>query len=518
MKISASVKLVLFALALIASLFCATQFGPEAGFAVSVLAVGIVIGEKPIEEFRQDLEKIDSLETLQQEKNNRFDAIKKMRDGFEERGKKWEGDEEKRWKTINAEFDAVNARMDVVRSQDEMQKRWLEVEEEQRRSGRPDINQPAPGDAGGDTTHVGEQRALAFAGWMRSQVGLRPTREQRAAMKATRLSSRQRELNFRGFNTNQLQTLIRHANNYHASQRAAQMSQLIESRAMSTTGVGQQFVPQGFIPQIEIAMLEYGTVSLAADVMRTATGEPMPWPTANDTGNKGRMLSELSGTNNLDTTTSEVLFTSFDATSDYIEVSYRLLRDSSVSPQLPQIIAAMLGERLGRIKQEKFTKGTGLGEPQGIVTAAASGPTTATANALIADDVFNLYHSIDPSYRGSGFGFMMHDGIIQALRLLKDGDGQFIWQPGLTSGRPDMLIGQRVFINQEMDATVVTDNTIMLAGMLTKFKIREVEGIRFYRLTEVERRNDKDVFLAFQSFDSRLLDAGTKPIKAMDVA
>ena len=137
---------------------------------------------------------------------------------------------------------------------------------------------------------------------------------------------------------------------------------------------------------------------------------------------------------------------------------------------------------------------------------------------MIADDVFNLYHSIDPSYRGSGFGFMMHDGIIQALRLLKDGDGQFIWQPGLTSGRPDMLIGQRVFINQEMDATVVTDNTIMLAGMLTKFKIREVEGIRFYRLTEVERRNDKDVFLAFQSFDSRLLNAGTKPIKAMDVA
>ena len=121
MKISASVKLVLFALALIASLFCATQFGPEAGFAVSVLAVGIVIGEKPIEEFRQDLEKIDSLETLQQEKNNRFDAIKQMRDGFEERGKKWEGDEEKRWKAINAEFDAVNARMDVVRSQDEMQ-------------------------------------------------------------------------------------------------------------------------------------------------------------------------------------------------------------------------------------------------------------------------------------------------------------------------------------------------------------------------------------------------------------
>ena len=113
------------------------------------------------------------------------------------------------------------------------------------------------------------------------------------------------------------------------------MSQLIESRAMSTTGVGQQFVPQGFIPQIEIAMLEYGTVSLAADVMRTATGEPMPWPTANDTGNKGRMLSELSGTNNLDTTTSEVLFTSlrrdFRLHRSQLPIAPRFLRFSSVA-------------------------------------------------------------------------------------------------------------------------------------------------------------------------------------------
>jgi HK97 family phage major capsid protein len=172
----------------------------------------------------------------------------------------------------------------------------------------------------------------------------------------------------------------------------------------------------------------------------------------------------------------------------------------------------MLGERLGRITNTKFTTGTGAATPKGIVTCATT--FSAATTAIVADDLFGLQHAIDPAYR-AGASFMMHDSIILAVRKLKDGAGQYLWQSGLTLGVPDKILGWGVTINQDMDSTTTSGKKTVLGGQLSKYKIRTVGDVRMYRLEERYRDTDQDAFIAFTREDGNLLTAGTAPIKVL---
>ena len=53
------------------------------------------------------------------------------------------------------------------------------------------------------------------------------------------------------------------------------------------------------------------------------------------------------------------------------------------------------------------------------------------------DELIDLEHSVDPLYRAAPTcRFMFNDGVLKALRKLKDGQGRYIWQP------PDVKAGQ----------------------------------------------------------------------------
>lgn len=276
-------------------------------------------------------------------------------------------------------------------------------------------------------------------------------------------------------------------------------------------------VPEGFVNRFETALLAYGYMMQVAEVMRTPGANPMPWPTANDTSNKGRRLNQNAA---VDNTGANIAYPTFGATiwyaykytSDEILVPFELLRDNAVG--LEAWIGEALGIRIGRVINDDFTNGTGADQPKGIITAATSGKTAASATAIKYDEVIDLEYSVDPAYRFQpGAGYMCHDGIVQYLRKLKDGDGKYLWQPSQQAGEPDILNGYPLTRNQSMASTVATGNKTMLFGLLSKYKVRQVGDIRVYRLRERYRDNDQDAFLAFQEFDGNLLDAGTHPVK-----
>ena len=173
-----------------------------------------------------------------------------------------------------------------------------------------------------------------------------------------------------------------------------------------------------------------------------------------------------------------------------------------------QLVPSLLGERLGRIQAAQFTTGTGSSQPEGVVVGSAVGPTTASATALTADEIIDLIHGIDPSYRvGPSVGFMMHDGIVKVIRKLKTTDLQYIWQPGLQS-QPDMIFGYPYTINQNMQATVASATKTMLFGDFSKFIIRDVATVSLYRLEERYRDVDQTGFIAFMRSDSVVSNSG----------
>jgi HK97 family phage major capsid protein len=243
----------------------------------------------------------------------------------------------------------------------------------------------------------------------------------------------------------------------------------------------------------------------------------MSWPTADDTTNEGEMIGENpSSANTADPTFAAVRWNAYEFGSKAVKVPVRLLEDAPTT--FAQTLGEMLGTRLGRAKNRKFTTGTGISQPKGIVTCATLGKTAASATALTADEVIEFQHSVDPAYRDQpGAGFMAHDSILLQIRLLKAGDGHYIWQSGLVQAMPDMLLNKPVTVNQHMDSALAASNKIMLFGQLTKYKVRRVRDVVILRLKERGAELRQEWFLAFQRADGNLLDAGTAPIKYLQM-
>jgi HK97 family phage major capsid protein len=246
-------------------------------------------------------------------------------------------------------------------------------------------------------------------------------------------------------------------------------------------------------------------------VIFTASGNPMPWPKVDDTSNSGVKLDEATtiGTS-VDPTFSAVTFNAYKYSSKPVFISQELLEDSAFN--LSSEIASMLGERLGRIEGSAMTTGDGSGDPNGIVTAAGTGVTSAAAAAFTADEVIGLVHSLDPAYRsGSSVGFMFHDTALLYMRKFKDANGQYLWAPGMTASEPDRLFGFPYTINQAMEPLVsnvpVTAKKHVLFGDFSKYVIRDVSSMRFYRLDERYRDTDQTAFIAFKRLDGDTIRA-----------
>src|SRR5207248_8530414 len=95
----------------------------------------------------------------------------------------------------------------------------------------------------------------------------------------------------------------------------------------------------------------------------------------------------------------QVVLHSYMYTSKLIKVSLQLMQDAFFN--MEEYLGRKLAIRLARIQNAHFTTGTGTGQPNGVVTAAASGKVGLTGQTLtvIYDDLVDLIHSVDPAYR-----------------------------------------------------------------------------------------------------------------------
>jgi HK97 family phage major capsid protein len=284
--------------------------------------------------------------------------------------------------------------------------------------------------------------------------------------------------------------------------------------AQATTTTGGYTVADAAMRALEVALLQFGGMRTVATVLRTDTGGPLPVPTTNDTANKGVILAENTTATELEMTFGQVVLDAYKYSSRYILASVEFLQDTSIN--VAEFIGNALGNRIGRIHNDHFTTGTGTGQPNGIVTAAASG-VTGTADPPTHDNLQDLIHSIDPAYRGNA-RFMMHDLTLKSLKKIKvlqysgDVSGMPLWQPGLTLGAPDTILGYAYTINQSMAPPGATAKKILF-GDFTKYLIRDTRDVTLIRLDERFAELHQVAFLAFARADGDLIDAGTNPVK-----
>ena len=354
-----------------------------------------------------------------------------------------------------------------------------------------------------------EQRALAMEGWFRTESCLEVEPRHAEAAAACGLNLASRSVTFRLSDTNAFRTQqdLCRSSHPHLITRAM-------SGNLGTTG--GFLVPQTFVNRLEMATLAYGGMLQVAEVIRTASGEPMAWPAGDDTSNTGEIVGEnADNSTEANVALKQHLLGAYDFSSKMIKVPVSLLQDSALP--LDSLIANMLGERLGRIQNTRYTTGTGDAMPWGIVPESTTGVTATSSTVIDPDEIIDLAHSVDPSYRGNA-RYMLHDTVVAALRKLKDGNGNYIWQSGLQAGTPDSLNGYPVTVNQDMSSTITSGDTVALFGDLSSYKVRQVGTVTVTRLNERYAEYRQVAFIAFIRADGLLLDAGTNPVQKLVMA
>jgi HK97 family phage major capsid protein len=186
-------------------------------------------------------------------------------------------------------------------------------------------------------------------------------------------------------------------------------------------------------------------------------------------------------------------------------VSAELLQDSALNVE--QIIRDAMAVRFGRKVNSDLTIGDGVGDPNGIVTAAPLGVAAGAAAAITFDDLIELQHSIDPAYRSDpSCRWMFHDATLKRLRKLKDVEGNYIWQPAdVRSGAPAVILDHPYTINQAMAQVAATAKSVLF-GAFNRYVVRRVREMSIRRLVERYAEFDQVGFLAFARFDGELMD------------
>jgi HK97 family phage major capsid protein len=286
-----------------------------------------------------------------------------------------------------------------------------------------------------------------------------------------------------------------------------------EQRAQTvTTTAGGYLIPNDWVQAIESAMKSYsGTLAAPTTKWRTDTGALIPYPTVDDTSNKGALLGINTQESAQDLTFGVENFNAYKFTSKNVLVPIELMQDSAFD--LNTFLTDKLGERIGRICEQYFTTGTGTAQPEGIVTGSTAGYTAAASNAIAYNDLVELKHSVDPAYRTrASAGWMMNDSTLKVIRKMVDGYSRPLWEVSVQAGDPDQILGHPYFINQEM-ASIEASAKSILFGDLSKFIIRHVTEMVMMRLVERYADYYQIGFQTFHRCDARLVDAGTRPIK-----
>jgi len=187
-----------------------------------------------------------------------------------------------------------------------------------------------------------------------------------------------------------------------------------------------------------------------------------------------------------------------------IKVSEELLNDSVFN--LQSYIAKEFGRRIGAKEEEAFFTGDGTGKPTGIfntLNGAQLGVTAASATAITADEIMDLFYSLKSPYRKKAI-FVMNDATVKAIRKLKDGNGQYLWQPSITAGTPDTILNRPVKTSAYVPTIEAAAKTIAF-GDFGYYWIADRQGRSFKRLNELYAVTGQVGFMATQRVDGKLI-------------
>lgn len=140
-----------------------------------------------------------------------------------------------------------------------------------------------------------------------------------------------------------------------------------------------------------------------------------------------------------------------------------------------------------------FLSGNGVDKPRGILTYVTGGANAAThpwgailavnsgaAAAVTADSVLDLIYELPGEYTGDA-KFMMNRNTQKLFRKLKDGQGNYLWQPTYTAGQPATLADYPIIDMPGMPDVAASAIPALFGDFKRGYLIVDRTGVRVLR-------------------------------------
>lgn len=234
---------------------------------------------------------------------------------------------------------------------------------------------------------------------------------------------------------------------------------------------GGYTVPQGFRQKLVEVRKAFGGLAANVDTFSTDTGNPIEYPTNDDTANTGDITAESAavasgadlvfGSVNL----GAYKYTSAGAGSNLpLRVPVELLQDSAFD--IAGLVARKLGMRIARKQAVHWVTGTGVGQPLGIVASSlTSDRDLDTADTPDYEDLVEFQDLLDDEY-DTNAKWLMKKNTWSQLRLIVDLNGRPILQDstdGITGLPVRRLLGHDVIIDEAMPTLSSAGDTYCMA-------------------------------------------------------
>ncbi|WP_339684239.1 phage major capsid protein [Gimesia maris] len=264
---------------------------------------------------------------------------------------------------------------------------------------------------------------------------------------------------------------------------------------------------------LEQALLSYGGLNSVATTISTATGNTLPYPTVNTTGQTASIIGENTEVTNTSVTFSQVTYGAFKYATLVQPVSLELMQDSSVN--MMDFISNALVTRIARAQADDWVNGDGTGEPRGFLLDSSNGKTSDGTGVISYDDLVDLQASIDAAYDVNSV-WLMNRSSEASIKKLVDDQSRPLWLPNLVPNSPTTLLGKPIVIDEAMP-DIANAATPIAYGDFSKYIIRRVSGVDVRFLQERYMDLGAVGVIAFARADGALIDAGTNPVKHMTI-
>lgn len=270
---------------------------------------------------------------------------------------------------------------------------------------------------------------------------------------------------------------------------------------IGTPSGGGYFVPPTWENKFLEGLIFYSAIrKTRVTVLQTGDGREINYPVVLNRGD-AQFIDENTDLDEVDDELGVAQLRSY-AVGRLTLVSKELMTDTAFD--IDAFLRTSLERKIGLAEDAKFVKGSGVNEPQGLLTGATGVDVSAAAD-ISFDDILTVIYSLTDPYLANA-EMLVHSSTVPKLLGVKDGQGRYLWQPSLAAGRPDTIWGFNFFTDPFIDPVGANKNSMLFGDFALGGILRQVNGVEVQRL--VERYAEKRMvgFLGDHRVDSKVVD------------